>query len=170
MWSQHCLLEHVCPHMIHASESRYLCAPVSLCGPLCAQVWPGCLGVWLPSVEPPLPMAVTAVERGDTAAVTEGPGGSPAAALPVHPCAVVRQVHYAFAWTHCLKIPLPRAPSRPHLCPLPPAPTSCSLLEAKRGASWSSWQGDRAAQHWVGTPTLGIRICRGRWLLQAGQG
>lgn len=136
----------------------HLCLCVGPCVHRCGQgVWGR--GVWLPSMEPPFPMAVTAVERGDTAAVTEGPGGSPAAALPVHPCAVVRQGHYAFAWTHCLKISLPRAPSRPHLCPLPPAPTSCSLLEAKRGASWSSWQGDRAAQHWVGTPTLGIRIC-----------
>lgn len=46
---------HMCIHMIHTPESRDLCVSVSLCGPMRAEMW-------LPSMEPPLPMTVTAVE------------------------------------------------------------------------------------------------------------
>lgn len=43
-----------------------------------------------------------------------GAWSSPAAAPPAQPCAVGREVHFSFAWTHCLKIlllasPLPSA-------------------------------------------------------------
>lgn len=125
------------------SRVWYLCTPASACAPACAQAWSGCLGqAWgLSGCRPP----------GSPLHCSEG-GAPPSPRLTGS------------------KILLPEAPAQSHLCPLPPAATSCSLwkhVEAALGAA--GWERScpavgRARLPWLirqlEDPAFGVRLAR----------
>lgn len=115
--------------------------------------------MWLPSMEPPLPMTVTAVEGVTLWQSQRGLELSSQQQLPAQPCAVGREVHSSFAWTHCLKIlllalPLPSATSAYQLQP----------LGSKKRCLLEQLVGGGAAQQWVARPPRVISSRRPRLL------
>lgn len=153
MWSQHHLLAHVYTYDSYSRVQGLVCV---------------CVFVWahesrdvaaLHGATPPHDSNCSG--GGDPVAVTEGSGALLQQRSQLSPV----------PWGGRYTLPLPgpiasKSSCWPRLCPLPPVPTSCSLWEAKRGASWSSWWGGRAAQQWVACPP-GVISSRRPRLLEA---
>lgn len=121
-----CACVHTCRR---CPRVGYLCTSTSACAPARVRAWSGRLGqAWgLSGCSPP----------GSPLHCSEG-GAPPSPRLPG-------------SNTH-----LPEAPAQSHLCPLPPAATGCSLLEAELPSSG------------VGTSALAHLLSWRTWLLGSG--